>query len=315
VRVGLPGFRNRFRSHQNNQARRDMQTESCFRGFKTIVVKGSPLYQSSVVEQLEKLWKTWTGWAVLRGIIDTGKKVTILPYTAEDEKELGRENAFSSPKSARAATPYGFRLYGGKDDPKTPKDERFETVPFLRGKGGGSDDEVHFSVDTFQALPTCSKTVTSNCLPPMFAQNRGADDTLLHELVHSFRHTRGQQTRYPTRTKGYGNEEEYFAILVQNIYASEKGLTLLRRDHMGWAAQQESLSTSEGFLGLNQRPLSLEQLENRLLVRKFATECFALCKNIQTHVRAAFNPIGAYLSNPTLYPYDPKLAWGAPARA
>jgi len=292
-----------------------MQTETCFRGFKTIVAKGSPLYQSSVIEQLEKLWKTSTGWAVLRGIIDTGKMLTIVPYSAEDEKKLGRENAFAHAKSARAASPAGFWPYRGTDDPTTPKDERFETIPFLKGWGGGSNDEVHFSVDTFQALPTCSKTVTSNCMPPMYAQNRGADDTLLHELVHTFRQTRGQQTFNPTRTKGYGNEEEYFAILVQNIYASEKGMTLLRRDHKGWAAQQASLSTSEGFLGLNQRPLSLEQLENRLLVRKFTTECFALCKNIQMRVRAAFNPIGAYLSNPTLYPYDPKLAWGAPARA
>src|SRR5262249_48643053 len=114
---------------------------------------------------------------------------------------------------------------------------------------------------------------------------------------------------------GDGNEEEYFAILVQNIYASEKGMTLLRRDHKGWAAQQEPLSTSEGFLGLNQRPLSLEQLENRLLVAKFPTEAFALCKNTQTRVGAAFTPSGASLSNPTLYPYDPKRAWGAPAGA
>src|SRR5215468_4435632 len=140
--------RNLFRSHRNNQARRDMQTETCFRGFKTIVVKGSPLYQSSVVEQLEKLWKTWTGWAVLRGIIDTGKTLTIVPYSAEDEKKLGRENAFAHAKSARAASPAGFWPYRGKDDPKTPKDERFDTIPFFKGWGGGSDDEVHFSVDT-----------------------------------------------------------------------------------------------------------------------------------------------------------------------
>jgi hypothetical protein len=292
----------------------DVQTTTYYRGFKNIVIKGSPLYQTSIVEQLEKVWRTWTGWSVLRGIIDSGKTVTIVPYSVEDQKTMGRENAFSRPKSARAASPYGFSPYRGSDDPRTPKDERFETVPFLKGSGGGSDDEVHFSVDTFQALPTCSKTVTSNCMPPMFAQNRAADDTLVHELVHSFRHMRGQQTLYPTRTKGYANEEEYFAILVQNIYASEKGMTLLRRDHKGWAAQPGSLSTSEGFLGRDQRPLNFEQLENRLLVRKFTNECFGLCKRIQTHVSAAFNPIGEYLRNPTQYPYDPRLAWGAPAR-
>jgi hypothetical protein len=123
---------------------------------------------------------------------------------------------------------------------------------------------------------------------------------------------RGQLTLYPTRTKGYENEEEYFAVLIQNIYASEKGLTILRRDHLGYSAQQRSLSSSEGFLGKDQRPLSLEQLENRLLVRKLTVECHALCRGIQT--RAAFNPIAEYMRNPMLYPYDPTLAWGAPGR-
>ena len=60
-----------------------------YRDFKNIVVKGSPMYESSVVEHLDRVWGTWTGWAVLRGIIDTGKTVTIVPYSAEDVKQTG----------------------------------------------------------------------------------------------------------------------------------------------------------------------------------------------------------------------------------
>ena len=290
-----------------------MEDTTCYRNFKNIVIKGSPLYQRSIVEQLDKVWATWTGWAVLRGVIDSGKTVTIVPYSAADEKEMGRKNAFARPTSPRAGAPRGVPLYnGGVDDRDTPQDERFGTISFFNGSGGGSDSEMHFSVDSWQTMPTCSKTVTSGCMPPMFAQNRGPDDTLLHELVHSLREMQGKFTQYPTRTKGYDNEDEFFAILVQNIYASEKGITILRRDHTGARAIQRALSTSEGFLGKGQRPLSMEQLENRLLVRKLTSECFTLCANIRTRVRAPFNPISEYLRNPTLYPYDPKLAWAHP---
>jgi hypothetical protein len=76
----------------------DVQTTTYYRSFKNIVIKGSPLYQSSIVEQLEKVWRTWTGWPVLRGIIDTGKTVTIVPYSAEDRKTMGQDNAFSHPE-------------------------------------------------------------------------------------------------------------------------------------------------------------------------------------------------------------------------
>jgi hypothetical protein len=280
-----------------------------YRGFKSIVVKGSPDYQSSIVEQLDKIWATWTGWTVLRAVIDSGNTVTIVPYTRADAEKMGRNNAFAQATSRADATPRGFPLYAGGSG-----DERFETAFFSSGTGGGSNSEVHLSLGGRQALPTCSKTVRSACLPPMFAQNRGPDDTLVHELVHSLREMRGQFTLFPTRTKGYDNEEEYFAVLIQNIYASEKGLTIFRRDHLGYAAQQRSLSSSEGFLGKDQLPLSLEQLENRLLVRKLTVECHSLCWNIQTRVKAAFNPIAEYMRNPTLYPYDPGLAWGAPGR-
>jgi hypothetical protein len=41
-----------------------------YRDFKTVVIEGSPAYERSVVEQLDKLWAKWAGWAVLRAILD-----------------------------------------------------------------------------------------------------------------------------------------------------------------------------------------------------------------------------------------------------
>ena len=259
-----------------------------FRNFKTIVIQGPPAYEKSVLEQLNKLWDTWTGWAVLRGIIDTTKTVAIVPYSAADRKKMGSGNAYARAKSSWAASPLpGFG----------PK---------------GSDSEVHFSPEDFQASrpPVCyyRKTPAGPCLAgTSFAQNTGPDDNLVHELVHSLREMRGQFNRIATRTTGYENQEEYFAILLQNIYASEKGLTILRRDHYGDGPMLKSLSTSETFLGKGQRPLSTEQLENRQLVTRLTNECLTLCRNVVSHVHAAFNPIREYLLNSSEYPYDTRL--------
>jgi hypothetical protein len=249
-----------------------------FRDFKTIVIQGPPAYEKSVLELLNKLWGSWTGWAVLRGILDTTKTVTIVPYTAADRKEMGSRNAFARGTSS---------WFGPK----------------------ASDSEVHFSPEEFQSPPPCyyRKEPAGPCLFPTYAQNQGPDDLLIHELVHSLRHTRGQLNLVPTRTAGYDNQEEYFAILLQNIYASEKGLTVLRRNHHGFWPMLKSLSTTETFLGKGQRPLSTEQLENRQLVSRLTNECLTLCRNVLTHVRAAFNPISEYLRNSSEYPNDSRL--------
>ena len=248
-----------------------------FRNFKTIVIKGSPAYEKSVLEQLNKLWDTWTGWAVLRGILDTTKTVTIVPYSAADRKEMGSRNAYARGTSSR----------------------------------GACDSEVHFSAEEFQGpLPSCyyRQAPAGPCLVPAhYAQNVGPDDCLVHELVHSLREMRGQLNLVPTRTTGYENQEEYFAILLQNIYGSEKGLTIFRGNHLTNARLSKSLSTSETFLGKGQRPLSMEQLENRQLVSRLTNECLILCRNVLSHVQAAFNPIREYLLNSSEYPYDTRL--------
>ena len=112
----------------------------------------------------------------------------------------------------------------------------------------------------------------------------------------------------PTRTRGSDNQEEFFAVLVQNVFASEKGMTVFRRDHAG-GARRGADATTEKFLGKGERPLSLEQLENRLPVNKLVRENRSLCNQIFARVTAAFNPISAYMRAPALYPYDPTLAF------
>ena len=255
-----------------------------YRDFNTIVIKGSPDYERSMAAHLDKVWGTWTGWAVIRSFLDTGRSVTIIPFSPQDKATYGDTNGLARATSPRDAAPVGV------------------------GTGKGSDVVIRYSESELsQALPTCSKTQAWPCLPRYFAQNRGPDDTLLHELVHALREARGQFSQVPVWDPRYDNQEEYFAILVQNTYASEKGMTILRRDHKDKAALRDARSTSEGFLGRDERPLAKDQLENRLLVQRFARENFGLCQQIANRVTARFNPIGEYLRNPFRYPYDPKL--------
>jgi hypothetical protein len=51
----------------------------------------------------------------------------------------------------------------------------------------------------------------------------GPDEVLLHELVHATRKIRGVLYRMSV-SGGYGNQEEFLATLVANMYRSEKGL-------------------------------------------------------------------------------------------
>jgi hypothetical protein len=137
------------------------------------------------------------------------------------------------------------------------------------------------------------------------------DDQLLHELVHALREMRGELNQIPTDDKAWDNEEEFFAILVTNIYLSELGKKYLQGNHHDMGLLSPALSTSEKFLGKGVSSLSRTQLENRRLVNKFVTENWGLCTNIKDKVDAKFNPIREYLRNTGAYPFDPSSVYAA----
>jgi hypothetical protein len=137
--------------------------------------------------------------------------------------------------------------------------------------------------------------------PPVFAEHRGPDDGLLHEVIHALRRVQGLATRNLILTEGYGDEEEYFAILVENTYASEKGLTVFRHHGLGEAVSGDQAITSETFLGKGRCRLFPEQMENRYLVGKFVREHPGLSRCFATQVDTAFNPVGEFVRNRTEY--------------
>src|SRR5262249_22867075 len=184
-----------------------------------------------------------------------------------------------------------------QDDPSTPEDERYRWVA-VQGTAKGSDSTLHFSPwGHDNAMPVCAAAAGATACRP----DHGPLDLFLHELTHSLRHLRGQTECIPTVVPGYGNQEEFFAILVTNIFMSECGKTALRGDHTRTGVLTGGLSTSEGFLGKGVTP-SVEQYQNRWLVNWLAVEDPDLCLNIRNVTTAPFNPIREYLDHIADYP-------------
>jgi hypothetical protein len=116
-------------------------------------------------------------------------------------------------------------------------------------------------------------------------------ESLFHELVHAFRIVTEKASnrvgpslpyipealkKYPT----YDSEEEFFTVLITNIFSSETGRPL-RKDHDGVEALQSELSTNKGFLAIE--PYAR-------LVRQFCTDHPSVSQKIRD-VPSAFNPV------------------------
>jgi hypothetical protein len=127
---------------------------------------------------------------------------------------------------------------------------------------------------------------------------RRPDEILLHELIHGLRMARGQwqPSQFGSDSlRLYGNREEFLAILLTNIYMSEKRRSPLRgfwattKDECGVLAANSS--TSAGFLDDD---LRLQLISDFC---KWETKLFLDVKN----AKASFNPIAEYLAKKSEY--------------
>jgi hypothetical protein len=121
---------------------------------------------------------------------------------------------------------------------------------------------------------------------------------LFHEMAHTYREMRGTFNAQRTMQKGYDNQEEFFAVLMSNIFVTDSTALLpvrtLRADHHDFKPLAAAQATSQGFL---------EVSENRLLVAQFWGQEFDLMTDL-LHVNSSFNPIQQYytLKFPTFTP-------------
>jgi Effector protein len=88
------------------------------------------------------------------------------------------------------------------------------------GRGVGSDANIGFSPDVFKGSA-------------MAQPGHAPDEVLFHEMVHASRDMRGKSDRKPANA-GYGDQEEYLAIVLTNLFLSEKGQLIFRASHDEW---------------------------------------------------------------------------------
>lgn len=109
----------------------------------------------------------------------------------------------------------------------------------------------------------------------------GAGEVLLHELVHAVRGLVGKADANPTGD-AYKDLEEFYAIVVSNIYRSELGKIGLRGGHGGESLPANQRDNAAVFLNTGQNRKRLERLQREM------PEFF---RDVGAAVMAKWNPI------------------------
>jgi hypothetical protein len=92
------------------------------------------------------------------------------------------------------------------------------------------------------------------------------------ELTHALREMKGQFHKLPTRHQGYDNQEEFFAMVVQNTYASERKKTVLSARHHGGKLNRgrtEHFKSAQTGCGSSFGAELFEDFEDMLFHRRF----------------------------------------------
>jgi hypothetical protein len=154
--------------------------------------------------------------------------------------------------------------------------------------------QVKFSADRYQKGSYCYRS--GHFDDPN--SNRGTlpHEALFHELVHAFRMLSGKRVNTTPFSGGllrYGNAEEFYAVMVTNIFISDRSNFVksgLRRDHTASHAPLDpGLDSSLGFFRSG--------TEVYQLVAQFFKDHGDFARDLSC-LKADFNPLFAYNSAP-----------------
>jgi len=178
---------------------------------------------SQVREQAGTINKFRTGQALFKELRDAGNWVRVLP----NWRWLAGLNAYATPDASIIAEP-------GGGDVKTWQRATAKGAPLpangggvvrdaagrmMFGTGGGSNSVIWYTAGTW----------SENRRPS--GPGHQPDEVLHHEMVHASRQMRGVMNQMPVN-KGYDNIEEYLAVVLTNIYMSDKGQDVFRANHV-----------------------------------------------------------------------------------
>jgi hypothetical protein len=208
---------------------------------------GRRSHEHSVTQQLEIIYRHATGRAVFAEMRVASPSAIILPFEFRPVhywKPSDLAVTYATDSSASTLRGAAFA---------TSRDGQHRSI---LGTGSGSDSPIYFTASRVDAM-------------------QAADDILLHELVHASRKMKGVSYRIPLDAP-YGNQEEFLANVVQNIYRSE--------DHKRPFDYKGGPINPGTFLDTK---LSTTPRLLLSLMRKNQPTLFAAL----TKVQAAFNPI------------------------
>lgn len=223
--------------------------------------------------------RTASGVILFDAIKRSGQRVTIQPLGTNEY------NAFASPSDWADATPAGRTALqcGGAATGQAIRgrwqhvDDRLGTDWFddeTIGTGEGTASTVRFTPGTFANAPASA----ASCAVPGGAGWR-ADEVLFHELCHSYRHTVGRALCDATNMGTYDTLEEFFAIVVANVYLSENG-----------GASAQLRSNHHGFCTITTPAAFPSTPRDTTLLARIRREERAYCGRLHNEVTATFNP-------------------------
>jgi hypothetical protein len=239
-------------------------------------------FEKTTINLLEQLRRSsWAAWSVIAAICavghQKGKKMTVKPFKKLDANFTFEQNAFAEPVNWNDATPAGKPVLAcGHDPARSVRAASVLTDPSgqpFPGKGVGSDTEIRFNALMWQP-PAGGGAV---------APGAEADEILLHEMTHGLRQMRGQMhCSGVSDNAAYDTREEFVAILVSNLYRSERGRTGLRSDHGANSPPlSAALSNPVTFLGTGNHKDYIHQMFDEDLV---------FAQNL-AFVKCPFNPV------------------------
>jgi hypothetical protein len=227
-------------------------------------------YEGDVSATLNDIGKTSSGRAVLAEVGRQSHGLTITPYLPSDRDWTNGKTIADRKSSARKHWVIRH-CQDNKEkgwvqgDPVLDKNGRR-----TRGTGVGSDVQIEF------ITPDLARLVNSN--PAIAVKSKwtaeneqysvaAADEILVHELIHAIRDMAGLSVcRRVPRQPHYGTIEEFFAIVVTNVYRSESGRHGVRNSNHG--KFEAMYCSGEQFLKLefNRRHLRQLRRQHPLLV-------------------------------------------------
>jgi Effector protein len=140
------------------------------------------------------------------------------------------------------------------------------------GTGRGVNPVIYYSPEMY----------VGNSKPP--GPGNDPDEVLYHELMHASRYVAGIERNQPVN-QGYENLKEYMAIVITNIYLSNKNRTEFVGDH-----NNGTLKDPEHFLDNTQGV----DLPPRNLVELFRLDHPAFYRQLSWVSQARFNPVAQY---------------------